>query len=87
MFASSNNLTSKITQVTVILYCLCRLVSDPYHQPFPAAIQIHKESDSTLIVQCIAVDIILSVTILSKGFCSLLDLMLGSYLPHLKKVR
>ena len=68
MFASSSTVTSKITHVTVILYCLCRLVSDPYHQPFPAAIQIHKESDSTLIVLCIAVDTILSVTILSKGF-------------------
>jgi hypothetical protein len=57
----------KMTQVTVILYCFSRLVSDPHHRPFSALIQIHKESDSTLLVQCIAVNTSLSVTI-SKGF-------------------
>ena len=66
VFASYNIFVSKLRQVTVILYCFSWLVYDLYQQPFPSAIQIHKQSDITLLVQCIAVNTNLSVT-MSKG--------------------
>jgi len=48
--------------MTVIFYCFSRIVNDLFHQPFPASIQIHKESVTTLLLQCIAVNTSLSVT-------------------------
>lgn len=50
----------------MILYCFSRIVYDLYHQPFPVDVDITKESVTRLLVQCIAFNTSLSVTI-SKG--------------------